>query len=91
MKWHGGETKKAKRNRLSEWHKYFAWHPVVVGYSYNGRKIKCWMCYVERQGKHDSYFSDFRNWRWEYRELERTQETQEIKGFLKIWARKKKE
>ena len=43
-----GESALAKRDRLMNWHLWFAWHPVVVQEE-NGRKVWAWFEYVERK------------------------------------------
>jgi hypothetical protein len=52
MIWIGGKTyelKEKKRiDRLTNWHKWFAWHPVTVEIV-NGRKRKAWLCKVYRK------------------------------------------
>lgn len=54
MKWVNGETDEHKRERLAKWHKWFAWYPVPVAINEEGRRIKVWLEYVERQ-LHISY------------------------------------
>lgn len=48
MKWDCGETRAERYERLSEWHRWFAWYPVRVG-SHDCR----WLEYVERRASLD--------------------------------------
>ena len=51
MKWINGETRDSKIERKQEWHTWFAWYPVIVGYVKIGnktRRVKVWLGYVER-------------------------------------------
>ena len=72
MKWINGETWKTKKIRLSNWHKWYAWHPATIGtviVDSKTRGIKVWLDYVERKGK---YYIDYEGcgwWDWEYREI----------------------
>jgi len=69
MKWINGETWETKVKRLSEWHPYFAWVPIVVGVTPEGRKIKIWLESVQRRGKYH-FPSVYAFWSWEYKEKE---------------------
>jgi len=52
-----------RKEKLSKWHKYFAWYPVRVS---NNTCI--WLGYVERKAKYYSYFVGIE--KWEYREIQ---------------------
>jgi hypothetical protein len=47
---------------LREWHRWYAWRPVFVGYSL------VWREYVERRGGLDSCYDPA--WVWQYRHEE---------------------
>lgn len=69
MKWVTGYTIERKNELKQQWHRWFAWYPVVVGETVLGRKIKIWLEYVERMGS-ISYDWDGNNyWRYEYRTI----------------------
>jgi hypothetical protein len=40
MKWINGYTFEAKQVRKEQWHKWFAWYPVTVGITSEGRQIR---------------------------------------------------
>jgi hypothetical protein len=40
VKWTNGYTWEEEKRRKSEWHKWFAWFPVVVGLNTEQREIK---------------------------------------------------
>jgi hypothetical protein len=44
MKFDCGKTREEKRDKLTNWHKWYAWYPVRIG-SHNCR----WLEYVERK------------------------------------------
>lgn len=70
MKWINGLTDEAKDMRLSDWHRWFAWRPVVIGYHGEGRNrrsIKVWLRYVWRKGRYYTWFYES-GWSWEYKE-----------------------
>jgi hypothetical protein len=77
MKWINGETWESKKKRLGDWHKWFAWFPVVIDLKEmpDGkiRRVKAWLCYVERKGAlvkvMRSQWSYSLGWEWEYREI----------------------
>ena len=48
MRWISGLTREEKLTRLEQWHQWFAWYPVIVGVTPDGRKIRAWMERVER-------------------------------------------
>jgi hypothetical protein len=56
MKWVNGYTREKKWEIKSNWHLWFAWYPVVLSSTPEGRSIKAWLQYVERKGK------DMGNW-----------------------------
>lgn len=63
MKWVNGLTFWAKDIRNREWHKWFAWYPVIIDYVGEGRdkrNVKVWLQYILR--REDSYGE------WEYKE-----------------------
>ena len=64
MKFNCGETPAEKFERLENWHRWFAWHPVRVG-SHDCR----WLEYVERKGTLHYYYDEYGGhwWTWEYR------------------------
>jgi hypothetical protein len=49
-----------RRERLSAWHKWFAWYPVKVGTEWQtGADMKVWLVTVMRKRVYrDSYFTD---------------------------------
>lgn len=56
------ESREVKHARLSDWHRWFAWHPVRVGPS------DCrWLEYVERKGTLHVGWDMSCFWTWEYR------------------------
>lgn len=61
MKFNCGETLAEKKQRLGQWHRWFAWRPVRVG-----EKECRWLEYVERKGR---YYASIRDgtWFWDYR------------------------
>jgi hypothetical protein len=63
MIWKDGPTWEETKRIRAEWHKWFAWYPVVIRIE-EGHKIKAWLQYVERKGIY-CY-----GWAWEYRETE---------------------
>lgn len=65
MKWFS-ETWDQKRNRLSKWHKYYAWFPVRTGPE---KATKVWLEPVGRKGDWDSGYGDGW-WNWEYCEIQ---------------------
>ncbi|MGB4188501.1 MAG: hypothetical protein WBJ58_00880 [Syntrophales bacterium] len=48
MKWVNGETDEHKRERLAQWHRWFAWYPVTLKIE-DGHRIKIWLEWVERK------------------------------------------
>ena len=73
MKWINGytymEQHRRKHEYLGNWHRYFAWHPVVVNITEDHREIKVWLVYVERKGVYRSFIDDS-YWVWYYREIQ---------------------
>lgn len=72
MKWINGETWESERTRKSDWHKWFAWFPVVIAIRLmpegKSRTIQVWLEYVERKGQYCSSWGS-EGWEWEYREI----------------------
>ena len=62
MKWRY-ETYFEKKDRLSMWTPWFAWHPV----GYNGKAF--WLCKIERKMVYAPFIEPY----WIYREIEQTQ------------------
>jgi len=71
MKWINGRTYKARDAYLKDWHKWFAWHPVIIGTTGEGKEehsVKVWLQYLERKGTYyQGWGGNF--WVWEYREI----------------------
>ena len=62
MKIDCGETYLEQHARLSQWHRWFAWHPIRLG-SHDCR----WLEKIWRKGEYYcSYASS--GWTWKYRE-----------------------
>ena len=61
MKFDCGETGRERVSRLSNWHWWFAWHPVRIG-SHDCR----WLEWVARKGEAGSSMLDGPYWTWEY-------------------------
>jgi hypothetical protein len=75
MKWLGSLTVIEKVDRWfqknkpkEDWHKWFAWYPVVVG-KRSGRYVMVWFGYVERKSVYPYKF-------WDYREVKKKDEKQ---------------
>lgn len=72
MQWINGETWKSEKLRKSNWHKWFAWFPVVVSEVQmpDGkiRSVKVWLDTVERKGEYCSGWGDS-FWIWDYRNI----------------------
>ena len=66
MKWTNGLTWEEKVRRRGIYHRWFAWHPVIVSITDDGRRVKVWWEYVERKG-HITQFG----WTYCYREIEK--------------------
>jgi hypothetical protein len=58
VKWFGGLTDRAKEEKMKRWHKWFAWHPVVVSTSFSKNEKKVWLEYVDRRGITYSTYAD---------------------------------
>ena len=56
----------AKKNKLKEWHKWFAWYPVRVCHN------ECrWLEWVHRRGEYlFNRQSITTEWEWEYKPIE---------------------
>jgi len=52
----------ARRNRLQQWHKYFAWLPMNI----NGTCY--WLEHIERKGDYE-VMRRSSPWKWEYRAI----------------------
>jgi len=66
MIWKNGPTWEEYKKQNLKWHKWFAWHPVVVGITQDQHKIKAWLQYIERS--RESCFSwDGTYWECKYR------------------------
>ena len=84
MEWINGLTNQEKRrlyeegiNKMKEWHRWFAWHPVTIG-TKGVRKIKAWFCWVEKRGRQAEWMDEtgcYWRWKWEYRRIDATTET----------------
>ena len=59
MKLDCGESWPVKKERLKNWHRWYAWFPIQVG-NHDCR----WLEWIERKGDHACYGGD---WFWEYR------------------------
>lgn len=62
MQWINGETWKSEKLRKSNWHKWFAWFPVVIGkQKKNGieRNVKVWLRNIYRKRTSDSFANEF--------------------------------
>lgn len=71
MKWINGLTRDAKDELKKEWHRWFAWYPLTIGYSGEGknkRSIKIWLQYVQRRAKYAFHNGFFFRYEWEYKE-----------------------
>lgn len=69
MKWIDGYTRQVQRRRKQEWHKWFAWFPVTIDFTSEGRQIKVWLQYVMRKGV--VYGFDDEYCQYEYKEIEK--------------------
>lgn len=62
MKW-TTETYEEKTNRLNQWHKWFAWYPILIKDRQN--IYRYWLCNVYRRGSlhvgSRTYW-----WHWQY-------------------------
>jgi hypothetical protein len=71
MKWINGLTSdakwKIKKNRLENWHKWFAWYPVTIEITEDGHKVKVWWEKLWRIGTFHPG-CDYGYWTWEYKE-----------------------
>lgn len=80
MKWRNGETKESKTVRLSGWHKWFAWHPVVIDTVRDGdriRRVKAWLEFVNRRGCPSIFKWDETCWEWDYAAIRPYKDTRE--------------
>jgi hypothetical protein len=68
MKWVNGYTYEVKIRRKEQWHKWFAWYPVTVEITSEGRQIKAWLQHIMRKGTH--FGSSWEQWwTYEYKEI----------------------
>lgn len=68
MIWKNGLTWAGEKAAKGKWHRWFAWHPVVVGFTEDDHCIKAWLQYIERKGEWYSSWGDC-GWCWEYRTI----------------------
>ena len=66
MKWLDGYTSEHKRTLRENWHKWFAWFPVVINIV-NNRKQYCWLEEVERKGEILEGYMSY-DWLYKYRQ-----------------------
>lgn len=74
MEWKNGLTSDEKKRRKEDWHKWFAWFPVVIGITADHHRIKAWLQVVERKGRFKRYtidYTNYYNYYYEYRKLEK--------------------
>jgi hypothetical protein len=73
MRWINGydwETAWEKKCQLRKrWHRWFAWYPVVVGYTGGRRQKKAWLEDVLRSGEPAFTFEGAVYWDYKYKEL----------------------
>lgn len=53
--------------RLSTWHKWFAWRPVRLTHDHH--EIR-WLGFIYRKGRYNVYGDDGDKWKWKYVETE---------------------
>lgn len=74
MRW---KSKKSKVERLTNWHRWFAWHPVKVNELNDQTTV--WLEFVHRKGDRWYWYNFLSNekdfWIWEYRFLPTASET----------------
>lgn len=63
MKWRT-ETWDEQKARLQKWHKWFAWHPVIIKEK-DGKHYSIWLKNIYRRGVYSVSYSDA-NWVWYY-------------------------
>ena len=71
MWWLDGEPWNEKKQRLEQWHSWFAWHPVCVGkvWDENRRRFRkriVWLETIERRGEFWMCMYG-EGWGWYYR------------------------
>lgn len=69
MIWVNGLIYEYKKKKKEQWHKWFAWYPVVIRITEDHHEVKAWLQYVERIGRFHSTWDEC-YWIWNYRELE---------------------
>ena len=67
MKWVNGLTDKEIHRRREQWHRWFAWFPVIVEITEDGHKVKIWLETVERRGRFIPGYNG--GWLYVYQEL----------------------
>ena len=65
MRWIRFNSKVEKQR----WHRWFAWHPVVIGKYPDGTKKLVWRETIERCGIYDNSYPGDEYWIWRYREV----------------------
>jgi len=60
---------KTKTKDLWKWHKWFAWHPVIIRYDENNNTILVWLQTVERKiaTEYGLLFLWFDSKEWDYK------------------------
>ena len=69
MKWINGYTEEEKIRQKGNWNIWFAWFPVIIGYTSEHRTIKVWLQNVERKGTYHDGYCEPDYVIYEYREL----------------------
>jgi hypothetical protein len=77
MKWISSYTYEAKIERKEQWHRWFAWYPVVVGVTNEKRQTKVWLQYVMRKGIHWKNYTLSKDWLFIYKEISSGENTGE--------------
>jgi hypothetical protein len=60
------ERSELREERLSSWHKWFAWRPIRL--SSNKHEVR-WLGFIYRKGEY-CYYDDGSYWKWKYAETE---------------------
>ena len=74
MKWISGHTILEKIEQKKQWHRWFAWHPVVIGINEDNREVKVWLEYVLRKGEPrflEPKAEGILSYDWTYKEMEK--------------------
>jgi hypothetical protein len=69
VKWVRGLTAEERKRRSENWLPWFAWYPVTIGRTPEGREIKVWLSYVERKGVYNTNQDYGHWWNWGYRKM----------------------